>query len=213
MTAIERSGYELSQGGSVVEAVGGVAAVVLAILGFAHVSPRFLEAIGVIVLGIAVLSLGTSLTVEYARQLVRPADTALRVGDFGAGWSIAPFAGVAAIVLGVLGVIGIAEAPLDAVAVIVLGAALVMTVGAVGQLGMLRTSLPGADEAVRRAAMGLASVSAAGQLLAGVAAIVLGVLALAGVAPSALTLAAVLELGVLLALSGSAFGGFAAGFR
>ncbi len=127
----------------------------------------------------------------------RPAEralTELEVGSTGEA-----VAGAAAVILGILGLIGVLPIRLDAVAAIVLGAALLIGGGAVA--GRYAGLLPAGRAARARREVG----GALGlQALAGVAAIVLGVLALLGVSPLGLLAVAAIVLGAALLASGGA---------
>jgi energy-coupling factor transporter transmembrane protein EcfT len=111
--------------------------------------------------------------------------------------------GVATIVLAVVGLAGFRPEIMVAIATIVFGAALLIEGGAIlseyAQIilpgGTVSGSVIIANE--------MASGSSGMQLLAGLAAIVLGTLALAGAVPIVLTLAALLALGATLILTGS----------
>ena len=115
-------------------------------------------------------------------------------------------AGAGGVVLGVLALLGVASTALIAIALIAFGAALVLSSGSLRELnavqsqsmsaGMLR---PGHELLTGQMAAGSAGV----QLLAGLAAAVLGILAVAGHVPAVLTLAALLVLGVTVLLTGS----------
>ncbi len=59
MTAIHETHFEgvsAASGASLSEAIGGIAAIVLTILGLAHVAPNFLVAVATIAVGVARLS-------------------------------------------------------------------------------------------------------------------------------------------------------------
>jgi hypothetical protein len=117
-------------------------------------------------------------------------------------------------VLGVLALLGIATATLTAVAIIAFGAALVMTSNSVSEVYIARRTMmrAGAHSATELVAGEMASGSAGVQLLAGLTAVVLGILAVAGTNPPILILSALIVLGATVLLSGSTLSGMVMGF-
>jgi hypothetical protein len=198
--------------GGLMDAVGGIAAAVIAIVGLTGFQPEVMTAIAVIVFGAAMLIQGGALLSEYtgAMQVV-PAATAT-AGD---GGTAALFlGGGAGTVLGILALLGIAAAALTAVAILVFGAALLLSSSSVRRLFTLQAA---ARRATARSATELlagemASGSAGIQLAAGLAAIVLGILAAAGTRPQTLILAALIVLGVTFIVTGSALSGIVVSF-
>jgi hypothetical protein len=135
----------------------------------------------------------------------------------GGGLSSLFLVGAAGIVLGVLSLVGIASQTLTAAAVIAFGGALLLSSNSVWHLyrakqasyraGAART-LSGAEFLAGE----MASGSAVLQCLSGLAAIVLGILAVTGTNPSALTLVGLLVLGATVLLTGSTLSGAVMGF-
>jgi hypothetical protein len=198
--------------GGLMDAIGGIAAAVIAIVGLTGFQPEMMTAIAVIVFGAAMLIQGGTLLSEYtgAMQVV-PAATE----GGGEGATAAMFlAGAAGMVLGILALLGIAAAALTAVAILVFGAALLLSSSAVRRLFMLQTPPRPATarSATEMLAGEMASGSAGIQLAAGLTAIVLGILALAGIRPQTLMLAALIVLGVTFIVTGSTLSGIVMGF-
>jgi hypothetical protein len=202
--------------GGLADAVGGLATIVLAIVALTGVHPETVLSIAVIVFGAALLIQGGTLVSEY-ESIVAPAGAAgVSPEQFGGagGLSTLFLVGVAGIVLGILALLGIATPTLTAVSVIAFGTALLLSSNAVRHLSMLQTTStaesarPGAELLAGEMASGSANV----QMLAGLAAIVLGVLAVAGVNQNILTLAALIILGSAIILTGSALTGLIIGF-
>lgn len=195
-------------GGSSAELIGGVAAIVLTILGLSNVAPGFMVTIATIVLGGAFLLQGGAVAAEYRDIMMRTSNTDLSRSEWGGGMSADIVAGVAGIVLGVLGLIGIATQVLIGAAVITFGAALAMSYGTVQGLNDLRLELhdelaPSTKRVARQALVGAAGT----QVLVGVGVIVLGILTLVDIAPMELSLISLLIVGASLVISGSAVGG------
>jgi hypothetical protein len=217
-TTSENSLVEMTNYGGLVDAVGGVATVVLAIIGLAGVYPTMLLAISTIVFGAALLIQGGTLLSEYT-HVIFPTGAATPVEEFssGSGLSAVFLVGAAGMVLGVLGLLGIYAPTLTAVAVIAFGAGLVLSSNAVWQLHRMKQSAfrIGGGRAVSGGeilASEMASGSAAVQCLAGLAAIVLGILAVTGMETAVLTLAGLLILGATVLLTGSTLSGAAMAF-
>jgi hypothetical protein len=195
--------------GGLVDAIGGIATIVLAVCGLAGIQTPMMAAVATIVFGIALLIQGGTMLSEYA-QIIFPAGTkAMSIDQFGGGSLSAVFlVGAAGIVLGVLALLGINPAVLTPVAIIAFGTALVLSSNAVWNLYVLRRAwAKGEGQAQLGGSEILASEMASGsagiQALAGLAAIVLGVLAVAGAPHEAmLNLVALLALGATTVLTG-----------
>ncbi len=190
--------------GGLIDAIGGVATIVLAICGLVNIIPAYLAAIATIVFGVALLIQGGAMVSEYA-QVVFPAETREFSGEFsGNSLAVVFLAGVAGIVLGVLSLLHLVPNVLTPIAIIAFGAALVFSSNAVWQLFLLRRTMrPGGARGGELLASEMASGSAGLQALAGMTAIVLGILALAGLNELTLSLVALLVLGSALVLTGS----------
>jgi hypothetical protein len=211
------------------EAIAGVGAIVLAILGLTRIMPHYMAAIGTIVVGGALVE-GSALGVRSRRV-----SSALQGQP-----SAEVLAGAAGVVLGVLALLGMAELVLLPVAVIVFGASLLIagfSAPLAATIAMRRREssaseaeleLPGmrpddsiaraldparpysepTEAAVRTAPLDqlIESPPTGAQLLVGLAAVVLGILALLGHSPMLLILVALLCLGCMELLSGTVLG-------
>jgi hypothetical protein len=211
MSATQSVTYEGSNGSSgtaAAEAVGGIAAIVLTILGLAHVAPGFLVAIATIAIGAALLAQGSAIAAEYARLMTSRGETTVIPLGGSSTWSIELLAGIAGIVLGILALLAVESINLVAIASIAFGGGLVLSSGAAAQVLILKATGTSLDERVRRLAAETASTSAVAQGMTGLAAVVLGILALAGFSSVTLVLIALLAMGVFLVMNGSTVGGF-----
>ncbi|HEY7664899.1 MAG TPA: hypothetical protein VH934_17415 [Xanthobacteraceae bacterium] len=207
MAMTERIPGEINYGGFV-DAVGGIATIVLTVIALAGVRPELFVAIVTIIFGAALLVQGGAMLSEYAHVYV-PTDTLAEPNQFGVGGISALFLiGAAGIVLGVLALLGIYPVELTAIAAIAFGGALVVSSNSVWNLYMLKqASMRDARFPSQMLAGQMASGSAGIQALAGLAAIVLGILAVVGIKPVVLTLVALLVLGATIVLTGSALSG------
>jgi len=193
--------------GGFVDAAGGIASVVLAVVGLAGTASETMVAIAVIIFGAALLIQGGTLLSEYARIMFPSGSGSAAAGEFGGGSLSAVFlAGAAGIVLGILALLGLSPPILTAAAIIAFGAALVLSSNSVWHLHMLKRSALTARKEVggnEILANEMAFGSASLQALAGLAGVVLGIIGLAGSHTVTLTLIALLALGGTLILTGS----------
>jgi hypothetical protein len=192
--------------GGLVDAIGGIAAGVLAILGLTGFDPEGMAGIATIVIGAAFLIQTGAILSEYTHIVFQNAAT-VTASDLTGGDGLAAMfmVGAGGIVLGVLALLGMASASLTAIAVIAFGSALVLSSGSVRQLYLLRSqAMLAARSGPELLAGQMAAGSAGIQMLAGLTAVVLGVLAVAGHDTRVLTLVALLVLGITVLLSGSA---------
>lgn len=205
--------------GGLIDAIGGVATVVLAICGLVNLSPPILGAVATIVFGVALLIQGGAMVSEYA-QVSFPADVdGAAIDSFGGNSLVAVFlVGAAGIVLGVLSLLGVQAGTLMPISVIAFGTALLLSSNAVWRLYVLRrasrlqplSATQGGGEII---ASEMASGSAGLQAVAGLTAIVLGIIALAGSTNDlTINLVALLVLGATLILTGSTLSATVIGF-
>ncbi len=206
--------------GGLIDAIGGVATVVLAVCGLANVNPPILTAIATIVFGVALLIQGGTMLSEYAQIMFPGGATTFTAEDFGGNSLSAVFlVGAAGVVLGILALLNIHGDVLMPAAVIAFGTALVLSSNAVWRLYVLRHAAAHAQTVTTEntgremVASEMASGSAGMQALAGLAAIVLGILAITGAGNDViLNLVALLALGATLVLTGSALSATVMGF-
>ena len=216
MTFGETISRESAAYGGFADAIGGVATIVLAVLGLAGVLPTMMVGIATVVFGVALLIQGGTMLSEYARIIFPSGVKAISIDQFGGNsLSIVFLVGAAGIVFGVLALLGIHATELTSIALIAFGTALVLSSKAVWHLYALKhaammtneaeSTLPGSEILASEMASGSAGI----QALAGLAAGVLGVLALAGTGIDSLILilVALLGLGATLVLTGSTLSG------
>ena len=193
--------------GGFVDALGGIATIVLAIIGLSGVRPEDLLSIATVVFGAALLIQGGAMLSEFAQLETMPEASA---SSSGGGLSALFMVGIAGIVLGVLALLGVHAPILNSVAVIAFGAALVISSSAVWQLLTSRSvamRFQTRTPIVRVVASEIAAGSAGVQAMAGLAVIVLGILAVAGIYTGSLSLIALLVAGAAILLTGSTLSG------
>jgi len=174
------------------ESIGAIAVIALAIIALVGVFSSTLAAIATIIVGAAILVEGGVLGASPLAQLQE-------FQAAGGGATAEFLGGGAGIVLGILALFSTAPQTLLAVAVLVFGATFLLGGAAMAQVGWL-TSIQG--QANRETTSGAGS----GQVLVGLAATVLGILAVTGLSPLTLILVALLSLGASMLFSGSAVG-------
>ncbi len=164
------------------------------------------QALATIVFGAALLIQGAAMLSEYAGIIFPEGATSATMDQFGGSSLSALFlAGAAGIVLGILALLGVHSDILTSIAIIAFGAGLLLSANSVRHLHVLKrmtesqTTLSGAAVVANEMAAGSVGV----QSLAGLAGIVLGILALAGAYSVVLDLAALIVLGATLVMTGS----------
>lgn len=193
--------------GSVVEGAAGIAVVILAIIGLARGDTGYFTSIGAIVLGAAMLVFGATIASEYAKLLSMTKDNADGATEFGAGMTVEILAGGSAIILGILSLIGLSPEDLLPAAVITVAAALIFSAGNFQRLNALKNQAAGVGEVAQSISRAAVMGAIATQVMTGMAAIILGILALSTGNTALLTQVGMLVLGVSLALSGTALTG------
>lgn len=175
---MERRILEIESSGSAVEAVGGFVVVILSILGLTGVQPFFLASSAGIIFGVALLAQGAAVGSEYSALVSRATGGAFGAVELGGGMTIEFLAGGGTVVLGVLALMGVAPMVLLPTLVIAAGTAIILTTGTMQRLNTLKMEASGAsDFAQRIARYGMSGIVGV-QFLSGLAAIVLGILAL-----------------------------------
>src|SRR5574340_444085 len=190
---LERRLFKAMTAGSTAEALAGVAAVVLAIIGLAGIAPRYMPAIAAIVVGAALLAQASFVAAEAREIESREHLGSTQKLEFEGGISSEALAGGVAVVLGVLALLGIGSEVLVSIAAIVIGAALILECGAMSRINALDVG-NGEHLTARRITRRAVAGSERAQMLVGLGAIVLGILALVGVATAVLNLIALLAI-------------------
>ena len=185
-------------GGSATEALLGAGVVVLSILGLLNILPQYMASVSVIALGAALLVGGGALAARFSRA-VSAAERSTAAEAVQGGVAIQALAGVAAVVLGILALLGTMPATLLAISLIAIGGGVLLSGSAIAQVNSMIARMSGRSEAM----IGVAGID----VIVGLGAIVLGILVLAGFNPATLILIGTLSLGAGLLLSGSALAG------
>jgi hypothetical protein len=191
--------------GWVAESIGGAVTVILAIVGLSGVHPLALAGVGSIALGIALMFEGAFIARRYSELLagVQPATPAPRT--LGRGVPAESLAGLAGIILGILALLRVDPGVLLSTTAIAFGGALLLGSGATSDLKLLRLANENAGGvALQRLAKEAISVVSGGEVLVGVAAIVLGILGVLTIAPFTMALVALLCVSASILMAGTA---------
>jgi len=182
----------VSFGGIITERIGAIATIVLAILGLAGILAGDLAGIGTIVIG-AVMLMDGGLARQARRRLAAHATYGSAVEDMGGGISAEFLGGFAGIVLGILAMFQSMSHTLLAVALLVYGAVLLLSGGPASPLAAL---LQFRGQPAMQNTQGMAfATQSSGHIFVGLAALVLGILAVVGLVPLTLVLVGLLGLG------------------
>lgn len=204
----EKPILEVETTGSLIEAAAGIAVIVLAIIGLARADTGFMISITGIVLGAALLAQGGAIATEYSKLLAMITGGTLGAVELGGGMTVEILAGGSAIVLGILGLLSLAPEILLPAAVIGVGASAILSASSFQRLNTLKAQAAGLSEIAQKVAQATVTGAIAVQVLAGGAAIVLGILALTLTAHAGtLTLVGLLVLGASVTVSGTALTG------
>ncbi len=165
------------EGDVILESIGAVATIALAIVGLAGVLSTTMAAIATIVLGAAIWIEGRAFAANHSEAAFSEGSVA-RTLALSEGLAAEFLGGLTGIVLGILALLGVAPHTLLPVATLVLGATFLLS--------------------------GVAAVGSSSQSLMGLSAVVLGLLAVVGYNPMMLILAALACLGASALLHGAA---------
>lgn len=190
-----------------IEAAAGIAVVVLTILGLADVSPGALAAIATIVIGAGLLMQVADAGTEYARLTSRSDAAPLSGAMFGGGAIVSFLAGGVGIVLGILALLGVSPMHLTPAALIVFGGALILSGGITARMATMASEPAAADPAVQAVFQQASAAAGGAQVLIGLAAMILGILAYVPINAGILLLVGLLAVGAALLMTSATVGG------
>jgi hypothetical protein len=200
----ERRTVETILGGTVGAGIIAVAGVVLAIIGLSGIYPRWLLGAATIAVGISFLIEGAALASRLAELLHESTKGRVEMSELGSGVTGETVAGIVGIVLGVLGSLNVYPGVVLPVAAIVYGAGLMLGAGANVRINELIVGHR-EEEATARFAIRQAVLATTGlQVFIGLAAVILGIIALASAYPITLSLVAMLIVAGAFVLSDTA---------
>ncbi len=192
-------------GGAVAETIVGVGTLVLAIIGLAGFLPTHMLAIATIGLGASFLFEGGAVASRLSALLSEITEGRVDIAELGGGLSAEFIAGLGGITLGILSLVGVLPTILTAVAAIGFGGALVLGAGMKARISHLTI---GKEEhrLAREIARQLVMASSGVEVLIGLGAIILGILALLNFYPLILDLVAVLSVSGVILITSTAMG-------
>lgn len=188
-------------GGSSLETLGGVAAIILGILGFST-SPFYMASAATIAIGIALFAQGAAGMARWRDTLHRLEGSAYDRQELLSGLSTEFFAGFVGVVLGVLALLDVKPLVMLPVACMVFGSAMFLGGSAAPDLVYLT---PDRNPKVAHATYGAVQTSAGVMVLVGLAACTLGILGVLSIGPILTkTLVALIAIGAAIAFAGGA---------
>ncbi len=203
----EKRTGEFLFGGSVVEGLVAIGAGVLAIVALVGTFPLLLLSVAVIVTGAALLSEGATITARFRSLLHEFAHDRFSIAELGIGTTVESAGGVAAITLGILSLLHVYPMILIPAAIIAVGGSLILGAGTNARIDAIRIPYaqrhPIVAEITRETVLAATGI----QMLVGMGAVTLGVLALCGIFPMTLSLVAVLAIASATLFSGSSLAG------
>ncbi len=192
-------------GGSFAETVAGAGAIVLSILGLVGILPESLLAVSMVAMGAAFALESLSIGSRFNWVVRQAARNSFEVGELGVGMTTEFIGGAAGIGLGVLSLLGLVPEILLPIGAIIFGLTLLSSVGVQARLNDLEMECSPNHEIAGRVTREAVSTSSGIQILFGLGAVTLGILALVGIfAPITLTLVATLTVGGASLFSGAA---------
>jgi len=207
LTHVEARGFanEAEPVGLLTEGAAGIAVIVLAIIALAGVSPEALTSIAAIVIGVGLMVQAFNSAAEHSKMVTANAGTSTHAVEFGGDVMVDCMCGLTGIVLGILALVGMNAAHLLPPALIVFDGALLVSGAMAVRPRTLSVSGPGSEATVIRYQ---GSPAAGGmEILIGLAAVVLGILALLMTGAWVLVLVGFIAVGAAMLLVSATFSG------
>jgi len=190
--------------GSIAEGFVSGVALVLTLLGLSGLMSELMLPLAVIVVGVALLLEGIAISARFSTLLAATSTDRLDKAEFGVGVTAEFLGGIAGIVLGILALIKIAAAILVPVALIVYGVTFMLSSGATHRLNTIEVEGSAENTRFKKIAREAMSVSTALELVLGLGAVVLGILAILGTYSATVSLVGMLVISVAGLLTGAA---------
>jgi hypothetical protein len=194
-------------GGTLAGGLVAAAAAALSIIGLAGVYPQWLLSIATIGLGAAFLFEGAAIISRMSNLLSEVTESKVEMAELGTGTTGETLAGFAGVALGILGLLAVVPSVLIPCAAIVFGAALILGSGANVRINQLTLGYRQEHPMARQIAREAVRATTGLQILAGLGAITLGIIALANLQPLILSLVAVLGVSATFLLTDTAIAG------
>ncbi len=191
-------------GGSLAEGIASGAAVVLTLVALSGIAPEMLLSVAVIVMGAAFLLEGGAVSMRFSKLLAETSTSRFDEAELGVGVTSEFLGGVSGIILGILSLLRISPMVLVPAAVIVYASTLMMSSGMTMRLNALELEGAGETTRFRKIAHEAMTAAAGVEFLLGLAAAVLGIIAVVGVYGTVLSLVALLAISVSGFVTGTA---------
>ena len=200
----EKTSVDTVYRGSIAEGFASGVAFVLTLLGLSGIMSELMLPLAVIAVGVAFLLEGLAISARFSTLLAATSSDRMERTEFGVGVTAEFLGGISGAVLGILALVKIAPVILMPAALIVYGITLMLSSGATHRLNAIEVE--GSEETTRfkKIAHEAMSVSTALELVLGLGAVVLGILAVLGTYGAALSLAGMLVVSVAGLLTGAA---------
>ncbi len=205
--AAHRHRIEALLGGTLIGALVAAGAATLAIIALAGLFPQMLLDIAVIGVGAAFLFEGASIAAGLSDLLHELQEGKLQSGELVSGTTGETLAGMAGVALGILALLGVVPQILVPSAVMVFGVALMIGAGANVRLNALRAAHHEQHPLAQRVTHEAVRATASLQVLGGLAAITLGILALTGMETLTLSIVGMLSVSAVFLLADTAVAG------
>jgi hypothetical protein len=191
----ERHTLESIIGGTVGGGIIAIAGVVLAIIGLAGIYPRFLLVAATIAVGVSFLMEGAAIGARLSDLLEEATEGRVQLAELGTGTTAETLAGIVGIALGILAALNVVPATLLPVAAIVFGGAAILAAGTNISLNDLVVRHREEHAVARRVIRQAVYATTGLQVLVGLGAVALGIIALAS-GEYAYTLSLIAMLGI-----------------
>ncbi len=182
-TQNEISAAKMVKNGSLISGGASLVAVIFTLLAMGNIWSGALVSLAVIALSIAFLSEGGAIAARFSELLPETSRNRREVSRLGAGLSLEIGGGIIGAVLGVLALVRIMPSVLVPVAVLAFGITMIFGSGVIFWFDSLMTGRSGEYKSVPGFAHEAALASGWLRFVLGLAAFVVGILSLAGVAP------------------------------
>ena len=203
----ERLSAEVILGGALAETLTGAGVVVVSIIGLAGFFPMIMLPVATIGLGMSFLFEGGAVASRLSNLLSEFTEGRFDIAELGGGLTVEFVAGFGGIALGILSLVGVAPTILTPIAAIAFGGALVIGSGVKARVNHLAISNRNEHKLVRAIAREALIAASGVEILVGMSAIALGILGIVRILPVELSLVAILSVGGMVLLSGTALGG------
>jgi hypothetical protein len=201
----EKLTAKLILSGALAETIAGASVLVITIIGLAGFMPMSMLAIATMGLGVSFLFEGGAVASRVSNLLSEVTEGRVDIAELGGGLSAEFIAGLGGITLGILALVNVVPMVLAPIAAIIFGGALVMGSGVKARINHLTISQEEHKLVREIARQALIAVSGV-EILVGLGAIALGILAILQINPVVLGLVAVLSVSGMLLLGGTAIG-------